>query len=109
MSTMVFMMEEDLGNPMKLGFQLFVPHPFRALCLTQGTSKLPRALQREESSSAGEAPFILKVASSAGLCVAPGHPAEPKERALQLVAPPGMESRSGSRAGLTGGAWERQL
>lgn len=109
MSTVVFMMEEDLGNPTKMGFQLFVPRPFRTLCLTQGTPKLPRALQGEESSSAGEAPFILKVASCAGLCVAPGHPAEPKERALQLVVPPGMESRSGPRAGLTGGAWERQL
>lgn len=103
------MMEDDLGNPTKLGFPLFVPRPFRALCLTQGTPKLPRALQREESSSAGEAPFILKVTSSAGLSLAPGHPAEPKETALQLVAPPGMESRSGSRSGLTGGVWERQL
>ena len=66
--------------------------------MTQGTPKPPRALQRGESSSTREALFILKVASSALLSLAPGHLAEPKDkgnRALQLMAPPGMEGRSG--------------
>lgn len=94
----MFMMEEDLGSPMKLGFQLFMPHLPLGPVSDPGDPKTTKGSPKGREQFYQRGPFILKVASSALLSLAPGYLAEPKDkgnRALLLMAPPGMEGRSG--------------
>lgn len=54
----VFMVKEDLGNPVKSAFQ---PQGF--LGLTRGTWKQPGALQREKESVLLERPCVVLISS----------------------------------------------
>lgn len=59
----VFMVKEDLGNPVKSACQFSDPPSQGFLGLTRGTWKQPGALQREKESVLLERPCVVLISS----------------------------------------------